>query len=270
LERVLFTIADYSGADFSATFQNAHDSGFIFGASLGNPATVFIGVHEASSTTNESFIYFNLAIGTTEFQERAILHCKTNAMEHEPCGLLSDAKSAANLIRANAVLAIRNHPNCDEPLVEGERGILKDSSHFARELLASVFAFAFPHPASRDESHIIAATSGTLNAIRPAPLNDEVEAVVGVGEVFDGLLESLWFGVHGVPHCQNSTRNALLSQVYYCPYKTAGVWGDSSHFGMRQHLDPLACQRTQLSPPDCQLTTVPWQLPRPALNYPAP
>jgi hypothetical protein len=31
------------------------------------------------------------------------------------------------------------------------------------------------------------------------------------------LLESLWFGAHGVPHCQNTTRNALLSQVYYCP-----------------------------------------------------
>ncbi len=137
-------------------------------------------------------------------------------MEHEPSRLLSDAESPSNLVRANAVLAIRNHPNSDEPLVERERGILKDSSHFARELFASMCRFAFPHPTSRDESNIVPATSGAFDAIGPAALNDEVEAIVGVGEVFDSLLESLWFGAHGVPHKTNRSRNALLSQVYYC------------------------------------------------------
>jgi hypothetical protein len=34
--------------------------------------------------------------------------------------------------------------------------------------------------------------------------------------VNDCLLESFGLGVHGVPHCKNTTRNALLSQVYYC------------------------------------------------------
>ncbi|HUL35370.1 MAG TPA: hypothetical protein VL128_15905, partial [Candidatus Eisenbacteria bacterium] len=212
-------ITNYSGPDFSATFQNPHNSGLVFGASLSNPALVLVSVHESGSAANESFVYFDFAIGTAEFQERAILHCKSDAMEHEPCGLLSDAKCAANLVRANAILAVCNHPNCDEPFVERKSGILKDSSHFAGELFASVFAFAFPHPASRDESHIITATSRAFDAIRPAPRHDEVEAVVGVGEVLDSLLESLWLGVHGVPHCQNSTRNALLSQVYYCQNK---------------------------------------------------
>jgi hypothetical protein len=219
LQRVLFAIADYSSANLATTFQDSHHGGFIFGASLSNPALVFVSMHESSRTTDESLVYFDFTIRPTEFQERAVLHCKTDAVEHEPCGLLSDAKSAANFVRANTVFAIRNHPNSDEPFVERESGILKDSSHFARKLFASVFPFAFPHQTSRDESHIIAATSGALDAIRPTPRNDEVEAIIGVGEVFDGLLKSLWLGVHGVPHCQNSTRNALLSQVYYCPYK---------------------------------------------------
>jgi len=43
-------------------------------------------------------------------------------------------------------------------------------------------SLAFPHPASRDEAHIIPATVGALNAIGPAPRNHELEAVVGVGE----------------------------------------------------------------------------------------
>ena len=223
LQRVLFAIADYSGPNFSATFQNAHDSGFILGASLSNPATMFVGVHESGSATNESFVYFDFATVTADFQERTVLHRKPDAMEHEPSRLLSDTERAANLVRANTVLAIRNHPNGDKPLVEWERGILEDSSHFAGELLASVFPFAFPHPASRDEANVIAATSGAFDAIRPATSNDEVEAVVGGSEVLDGLLESLWFGAHDVPHWQKYPTNALLSQVYYCPSETPGA-----------------------------------------------
>lgn len=218
LQRVLLAIANYSGADLSATLQHSHDSGFVFGASFSNPALVFVGVHESGSTANESFVYFDFAPRPTHFKKGTILHGETNPMEHEPCGLLSDAKSAANLVRANTVFAVRNHPNSDEPLVERERGILKNSSHFAGELLASVFPFAFPHPASRDESNIIAATSGAFDAIRPTARHDEVEAVVRVGEVNDGLLECSWL-FHGVPQCSNRSRNAILSQVYYCPYR---------------------------------------------------
>src|SRR6266478_4064316 len=70
------------------------------------------------------------------------------------------------------------------------------------------------HPASRNKANIIPATSRALDAIGPAALNHEFETVVHVRKVDHGLLESLWFGAHGVPHSQNSTGNALLSQVY--------------------------------------------------------
>ena len=71
--------------------------------------------------------------------------------------------------------------------------------------------------ASRDEAHVLAVTSGAHDAIRPAPRNHEGEAVIGIGEVNDGLLKCLWL-FHGVPHSQRVCRRELLSQVYYCPY----------------------------------------------------
>ena len=193
LEGMLFAIADYGGANFSPTFQNAHDGGFIFGASLSNPATVFVGVHEAGRAANESFVYFDFAAGTAEFQERAVLHSESDAMEHEPCGLLSDAESAAHFIRANAVLAIRNHPNGDKPLVQTNRRILKDGPDLDRELPMMVDGLALPLVLILEEDHVFPATSGAgYNAIRPAQLDHEVEAVVRVGEVNHSLLESLW------------------------------------------------------------------------------
>src|SRR5882724_1032953 len=219
LQCVLFAIADYSGANLATTLQDSHDSGFVFGASLSNPALVFVSVHESGSTTDKGFVYLDFAVRAAKFQERAILHCETDSVEHEPCRLLSDAKRATHFIGTNAVLAIGNHPNSDEPLAQRQCRIFEDSSNLYAELFFGMPSLAFPHPASRDEAHIIPATGGALNAIGPAPRNHELEAVVGVGEVNDGLLESLWFGAHGISRCQNSIRNALLSQVYYCPCK---------------------------------------------------
>ncbi len=217
LQRVLFAIANDSGANFAAAFEDSHDSGFILGASLSNPALVFVGVHEASGTANESFVYFNFAIRTAEFQKRAVLHGKANPMEHKPSGLLSDAQSAANLVRANTVLAVRNHPNCDKPLVEGNRRIFHDGSDLDRELPMGMHALALPLPLIIQEHGIFTSASGAgHNTVRPAKFDHELEAVVGIGEVNDGLLESLWFGAHGVPHKPNSSLAAMICQVYYC------------------------------------------------------
>jgi hypothetical protein len=196
---------------------------------------MFVGVHESGSATNESFVYFDFAIRPTELEKRTILHCQADAVKHEPSRLLSDAEGTAYFIGTDTVLAISDKPDSDKPLAQWQRGIFEDSSYFDGELFASVLGFAFPHPASGNESHIIAATSGTFNAIRPAPRNHEFVAVVWVGKVNDGLLESLWFGAHGVPHWQKYPINALLSQVYYCPYKSVSKQSTSTTFRMNTY-----------------------------------
>jgi hypothetical protein len=190
LERVFFAVADYSGPDFATTFQHSHDSGFIFGASLSNPALAFVGVHEAGRTTNEGFVYFDFLTGTAKFDERTSLHRKANPVEHEPSRLLGDAKSAGHFIGTDSILAVRNHPNSDEPLVEGERRILKDSPDLDRELPFGVDALALPLALILEEHGILAATGrADHNAIGPAEFDHESKAVIRVCEVNDGLLE---------------------------------------------------------------------------------
>jgi hypothetical protein len=219
MEQVFLAIADDSRANLTTTFQDSHNGGFILGASFSNPSLALVSVHVASSPANESFVHFNLAIGTTKFQERTRLHGKTNAMEHEPSRLLSDAKSTSDLIRTDSVLAVGDHPNGEQPLVERKRRIFKDSSDLGRELTFGMDALALPLALILEEHDILAATGGAdHNAIGPANLDHEVEAIVGIGVVQHGLLESLWFGVgaHGVPHKPNTTKDGLIRQVYYC------------------------------------------------------
>src|SRR2546422_704494 len=219
LHMMLAASGNHICANLAATFQNADDWRFVFGASLSNPATVLIAVHIPCRTADESFVYFDFASAPAEFQDGAVLHRKPDAMEHEPCGLLSDADGASHLIRTDSVFAVGDHPNGDEPLVERKGRILKDSSDLDAELFARMLGLTFPHAASREEADFFASTRGAFDAIGPAARYHEFQAIVGVGEVQDGLLE--WLGLfHGVvPHKPNCSTTALLSQVYYCPYE---------------------------------------------------
>src|SRR5579871_1110240 len=211
LECVLFAIANDRSANLSTTFEHAHDGHLVFSASLGNPALTLGSVHESRSTANESFVYFHFATSSTHWNGVLGLHGESDSVEHEPCGLLSDSQSAANFIAADSVLAVRYEPNSDKPLVERQSGILEDSSNLHAELLASVLVLALPEATGSEKANVLRATSRALNTVRPAALNHKGEAVVRIGEVLDGGLQSLWL-VHGVSHWSKYPRNALLSQ----------------------------------------------------------
>jgi hypothetical protein len=192
LQCVLPAIAHDLRVNFSTTFKNAHDGGFVLGASLSDSALALVGVHEASSATNKGFVYFHFAVRSTELDERASLHRQADAVEHEPRGLLSDAKGAANFVGANTVLAVGNHPNRHQPLVERQSGVLKDGPDFDGELALGVDTLTLPLTLILEEHHILAATGrADHNPVRPAQLDHEVEAIVRVSEVDDCLLEGL-------------------------------------------------------------------------------
>ena len=113
-------------------------------------------------------------------------------MKHEPCGLLSDAESACDFVGTDAVLAVRNHPHSGKPLVERHGRILKDGADLDGELPLSVDALALPLALIREEHEHPSATSRAFNAIGPAAADHELEAIIGIREVDDGLLECLW------------------------------------------------------------------------------
>ena len=72
--------------------------------------------------------------GPPSLSEGDALHGKPDAVQHEPCGLLSDSQSAADFVGADSVLAVGKHPSSSKPLVQGDRAILENGSDLDREL----------------------------------------------------------------------------------------------------------------------------------------
>lgn len=218
LDNVTAASWNHHRTDFSATFKNPEHRSLVLSSSRTDSPPMNVTVHVASRAADESFVYFDFAAGAAEFEESAALHRKTNPMEHEPRGLLGDAECASYFVGTDSVLAVGNHPNGDEPLVERNRGILHDGSDLDGKLPMVMDALALPLPLILEE-HSVLTTTGRAGdfAIGPSQLDHEFEAVVGVCEVDDGLLECSGLGCHGVPHNQNNSPNRLIRQLYYCP-----------------------------------------------------
>jgi hypothetical protein len=91
--------------------------------------------------------------------------------------------------RAIAILAIGEHPNGSQPLVQTERGILKNRSRFCRELPRGVVTPALPLPLVLQERGICATADRAGNNTLPAVSDHVAQAVVRIGKVDDCLLQ---------------------------------------------------------------------------------
>ena len=72
--------------------------------------------------------------------ESADFHCLANSVKHEPRALLLDAKSPCEFVATDAVFHIGDAPHSNQPLVQAERGVLENGSHFVRKLFAAILA----------------------------------------------------------------------------------------------------------------------------------
>src|SRR5579863_6332204 len=84
-------------------------------------------VHLLRIGADERFVRFHRATKAKLVFAR-VLHRFTNPMQHEPCRLLSDANILRQFVTADSVLAVRQKPHGGKPLLQGDRGILKDGS----------------------------------------------------------------------------------------------------------------------------------------------
>src|SRR5436190_3440217 len=138
--RVIDYLKDYAGKlVICSAFQNALHGGFLESGMANACALVF--VHVARLRAYIRFICFNVA---RELCSKSLLHRKTNALQHEPSGLLSDTKTTVKLIRANPVLAVSSQPHCRKPFIQTDRRILEDRSDLYRKLLFRMRVFALP------------------------------------------------------------------------------------------------------------------------------
>ena len=90
--------------NLAAALKNAKDDGLTLAASTLDCSLPPVSVHVASFAADEGFIYFDCATVTASLFEGTALHGKTDAMHHEPSGLLGDPKSAVDLVGADTVL----------------------------------------------------------------------------------------------------------------------------------------------------------------------
>jgi hypothetical protein len=216
LKLVLAPGRNREGAYFSIALHNAHDRSLILRSGSGDFLVTLVDVHVAGLAANEGFIYFDLTAISAELAGSLTLHRKSDSVKHEPRGFLGDSKCSMNLVGADTILAVGDHPNGGQPLVQTKGRIFKDSSDLCGELLSIVLVLAFPNPPSRDKSNVGAFASWAANAIRPSASHDIVKAVLRIREVSDCFDQCLGKCVF-VFHEQEYNTENLLCQVYYYP-----------------------------------------------------
>ena len=181
------SIADYVRSNLAVTLKQAHHGNLARPASADIATVANVPVHVASKTADVCLIDFDMAFKL--FCERSSLHSKTDAMLHKPSRLLRDANRSGNLITANAVFAIGDHPDGHQPLIQAKRRVFKDGSDLDAKLSALVRALALPFALFGEERHIGTSACWADNAVGPATGNQVSKAIIRIREVDDCLLK---------------------------------------------------------------------------------
>lgn len=182
-------------SDFAIALNDAEGNRLILAASSSNFLLAFLGVHVASLAADKRFINFNAATIAPDLPGALTLKGKPDSMQHEPRGLLSDTERPGHFVGRNAVLAVGDHPHGAEPLIEADRGILEDSPDLNRELALGMMTAALPAILILQERYLLASAPGADNAVRPAALNEELQAIIRIREVNNRFLECLRFAI---------------------------------------------------------------------------
>jgi len=189
----LLATGDYRSADLPTAFEDADNSSLVFGSGSGDATLAFGDMHVASLATDESLIdFYAVAAGANQLHHGAVLHRLANPMQHEPGRLLSDAQGAGDLTGTNSIFRAGNNPDSGEPLFKSQRRVFKDGSNLCSKLPFRMSTLALKLSLILKPRHVSAPASRARNAIRPTMRDHIAKAILGVCEVNDGFLKSLW------------------------------------------------------------------------------
>jgi hypothetical protein len=158
------------GTNVAATLDHTERNCLTSAARSGNNLCSTILVHITRLSADHGLINLDLA---TEFSSGLVLHGLTNTHQHEPCGFLSKSKVPANLVAADAILAVGNEPRSSQPLIQRNRRILEDRPDFNRELLPA--GTALPNSARGEKHRVLGIAVRTLNTVRPTLVNEVLQ-----------------------------------------------------------------------------------------------
>jgi hypothetical protein len=158
----------------------------VFGGFTLNTCTTRL-VHVLEQATDMAFIGFHdtreLLVKGLRFDGRA------DPVQHEPRGFLGHFDGAVEFVGRDAVLAVGNHPDREEPLAQANGRVFKDRPDTDGELLLA--ALALPELARGDERLLGPVAVRAEDAFRPTQRHGEREGVVLIGEERDRLLKGL-------------------------------------------------------------------------------
>jgi hypothetical protein len=190
-------IRHYLSARFAGlSVEQPSDDSFAISPSANRAAHLklieLIGVHVLRFATYVGFIGFD---GSAHFVKGTCLHGKPNTMEHKPCRLLRNANGAVKFVRRYAVLAGFKHPNCREPLLQSNGGVLKDRSGLEGEAWLRVRCVALPKAILGEVANLFRVALRAFHcAVWPAKAHHELFAVFEFREEQDGVSQRR--GVH--------------------------------------------------------------------------
>lgn len=87
------------------------------------------------------FVHFD---STVQHGPLSFFHGSTNAMAQVPRGLVADSQGTFDLIGGHSLTCFAEQQNRHEPLLQGQVGVVKDSSSGHRELIVAFFAVQEP------------------------------------------------------------------------------------------------------------------------------
>ena len=167
-------------ANLSATFHHAESDGLVMPSSASDDTCAALTVHVARFAADERLIDLNL---TGQLRSRLIPHDVTDAMQHEPCSLLSNSQIAGDFARTNPVTTVGNQPHSGKPLFKADGGFVQDCADLDRELFATCGSAALPNTARRKEHRIFGSAVWAFNPVRPTFRRKVPQRVVGISEI---------------------------------------------------------------------------------------
>lgn len=182
LKGVLLTVLNYRRSNFAAALEHSDHDGL-----LERVVFPFGRVHVPCLAADEGFVHFDV---TSQFSAALALVRLSDPVEHEPRGLLTDTERPVEFPGRDAILGISEEPHSREPLVQAKRRVFKDSASLDRELALGVMASTLPALMLRHETDTLTSAGGAYDAVGPALRGEIVQAVLGVGVVYDGFLKS--------------------------------------------------------------------------------
>ena len=100
--------------------------------------------------------------------------------------------NARDLVAADPILAVHDHPEGHQPLVEAHAGVREDRAGPERELRSRVLLVAAPAGDARHIGDLAGAALRAGDAARPTHGNQKIMAVLVVLEPDDRVLQRLW------------------------------------------------------------------------------